>query len=640
MMVRTITHRHLILPVLLLALLGCGRPAALSQEVSRGARQSYDEALEHLAFGRTAEAEASFHDAIEAAPDYGPAHFELGKLYRSQKRYDEAVAPLRRTTEVQPDQIAALYYLADVQLKRMDYTAADSAITAYLDHELTGRSLVMGEQIRRNVAFAREAIEEPVPFDPVNAGHMVNSPAAEYFPSVTADGSELFFTRAEGQGRSRHEDILMSRLEAGSWSRPVRFDRPLNTVYNEGAHSIAPSGRYLFFASDRRSGNQGRFDVFMAKRVGDDWLEPRNLGPVVNGHEWDSQPMISADGRSVYFVSTRDGGLGGSDIWVTTITEDGFTDPVNLGPPVNTPLDEQRPQLHPDGQTLYFASTGHPGFGDADLFRSARQPDGSWSEPLNLGWPINTPEQEQGLFVSADGRHAYIASDRAGGAGDQDIYVFELFDANRPDPVVSVKGTVVDDATGDPIEATVRITGLDTTRSVVRSMASDPLTGGFLTTVPADRDYAGAVTATGYLPWTEHFKPGDGGGAPDLLEIRLRRIEVGESVVLNNIFFETDRAEVLPESAVDLGLVVDFLNDNPDVRLEIAGHTDDVGDEAYNLDLSERRARAVRDRLVTLGVDAERLTHRGYGETRPLVPNSDDAARARNRRTEFRIAGE
>ncbi|MFW6202950.1 MAG: OmpA family protein, partial [Marinilabilia sp.] len=343
--------------------------------------------------------------------------------------------------------------------------------------------------------------------------------------------------------------------------------------------------------------------------------------------------------------SNRDKGEGRKDIWQATlkgINDDGtpdFGDLKNLGEPINTEGDENSPFLHHDGHTLYFSSNGHTGMGGMDLFMSSRNEQGEWSEPENLGYPINTGQDEIGLFVVARGNRAYFATDgQEDGMGGKDIYSFRLPREYRPDPVLYVKGKVFDRETREVLPADFELKNLETGETVVTSQGTG-FSGEFLVTLPMGGEYAFKADHPGYLFYSGNFNltgdhPVD---EPYYLEIGLEPIKEGATVRLENIFFETDSYDLKSESKVELNEVVEFMENNPDVRIMLEGHTDNVGSREYNLELSENRAHAVYDYLTEQGIDPDRMEYKGYGFSEPVETNETEEGRARNRRTEMRI---
>ena len=487
----------------------------------------------HLDAGNKPLAMQYYAAALQASPTFFPAAWlSLGDLQLEEGRLEQAAATYA----------SALRHATDDDMRRRAQHGADCA------------------------QFRLQAMAHPVPFSPENVGEGVNSPHDEYLPALTADGQTLVFTRRAPRratttaGTPQEEDFYESRWQGHRWGHAVRMPEPLNSTDNEGAQCISRDGRIMVFTACGRPDGGGRCDLYICTRHGDRWTQPRNMGPAINTAAWESQPSLSYDGRTLYFVSDRRDGQGGTDIWASTLKDGLWTKPRNLGPAVNTAGDESSPFIHFDNRTLYFASTGHVGLGGSDLFLCRRQDDGAWGAPENLGYPINTAGDESNLIVSADGATAYFSSDKMGGAGRQDIYSFPLPPPLQPAAVAYQE--------------------------------------------PADT---------------------------------LASLKVGESVALDNIFFETARWELLDVSKVALDHVAEALLAHPAMQVEIGGHTDAVGDDASNLRLSQQRAQAVREYLVSRGVPAARLAHKGYGETQPVATNDTEEGRAQNRRTTFTV---
>jgi len=383
----------------------------------------------------------------------------------------------------------------------------------------------------------------------------------------------------------------------------------------------------------------GSCDIYQAFRKGNKWGMPRNLGGPVNSSKWESQPSISADGKTLYFVSNRSGGSGGMDIWVTQLAPNNeWTIPRNLGDKINTPFSEETPFIHPDGKTLYFTSDGHVGMGEKDIYVTRKDADGTWSEPKNLGYPINTWNDEQGLFVAASGENAYFSSDRKGGYGKLDLYSFKLYEEARPTRVTYVKGKVKDKETGKPLGAKFELIDLATSEVVIES-SSDQIDGKFLVTLPVDHEYALNVSLDEYLFYSEHFSlPKEQDiTKPYRMDVDLQPIKFGEKVVLKNIFFETASFDLLPESTVELDKLVAFMNNNASIHIEIGGHTDNVGKPEDNQLLSENRSKSVRQYLIDHAIPEGRIQYKGYAERQPIDTNETPEGRANNRRTEFKV---
>ena len=501
-----------------------------------------------------------------------------------------------------------------------------------------------------------EMMKNAVPIVLHDMGENINSPnSGEYFPTLTVDESRLIFTvlrpadkNTQCAGCTEEEDFYYSMKVNDVWQPRKKMEYPLNTSFDDGASCISPDGVYLVFTGCYRNDGFGKCDLYWSKRIGETWTKPRNFGESVNTGSWEANPTFAADGKTIFFSSNRPGGVGGKDIWKTTMLEEGvFSKPVNLGKPINTPADEIAPFFHPNGVTMYFSSAGHKGMGGEDLFYSTLNPDGSWSEPVNLGYPINTIGNEIGLIVNAMGDKAYIAINKKGEAGGMnmgmgmDLYWFEMPEALRPKPSVTYfKGRIFDNNDERPLAALFELVDLETKKVIVKS-TSDPSTGEFLVCLPTNSRYALNVSKDRYLFHSENFEINGEYSKmqPYQKDVSLKRMEVGESVVMRNVFFETNSSDLKPESQVELDKLFVLLRQNSQMRVEISGHTDNVGSEEHNLTLSENRAKAVFNYLVSKGIREDRMRFSGYGYSVPLAPNDTEEGRALNRRTEFKIIG-
>lgn len=553
--------------------------------------------------------------------------------------------------KINPEKLSKLYYLlgkTDYQLGL--YSEALEAFKNYLRRsDKKALFYEKAETFKVKCANAISLLTHPVKFNCVNLGENINSEDDEYWPSLTVDGNTIIFTRLVGarKGELKHhiiaqEDFYTSTKVDGVWQPSVPLTG-LNTDYNEGAQSVSADGKLIFFTACTRNDGAGSCDIYFSRNRNGVWSEPQNAGSPVNTPSWESQPSISANGETLYFVSSRPGGKGGMDIWKCDLL--GFSGrgtpiwatPVNLGDSVNTPGNEISPFIHSDGKTLYFASDYWPGMGGFDIFYSRLKKGNDWTTPRNIGYPINTYKDEQGLVVDAAGRNAYYSSDRPGSKG-MDIYSFELYKNARPGIVSYIKGKVVDEDTGEPLCAKVELTDVENSRSVIQSETCWDK-GEFEMCLPLGKEYAFNVSKEGYLFYSENFELKEKTDVidPYILDVKLKKIKVGGFVVLKNVFFETDSYELKPESKVELQKLIEFLNQNPTVAIEISGHTDNVGSQEYNQKLSESRAKAVYNYLIDNNIDAERMSYSGYGFSKPMSTNDTPEGRALNRRTEFRV---
>lgn len=628
-----------------------GQNGQLSTQNKR-AEKLFFTAIDAYQARKTTEAVKDLEKALDLDPYFTEAHILMGDICSDEKRYNEAIDSYQKALKSDGHFAPGLYMIvANLQLITGKYPDARLNFRRFLENQnIPNQKRQQAEEGILSCDFAITAIDHAVPFTPINLGDSINSPYDEYINALTADEEWLYFTRKNPRnaltidpGQEFEEDFYIAERADTNWQMARNLGEPINTHGNEGALSISPDGKFLFFAACNREDGFGSCDLYWARWVDNRWTIPKNLGPEVNSPQWDSQPSFSSDGKTLYFASKRSGGKGGSDIWYSRMLPgEHWTVPVNMGDSVNTRLDEMAPFIHPDDQTLYFASKGHRGMGGYDLFLSRKSsPDPLiWKKPVNLGYPINTFSDEITLMVNARGDLAYISSDKFGGKGRQDVYRFPLYKEARPLLTTYFKGIVFNAESMARLGAAFELTDLET-RKVVAESHSDGLTGEFLLVLPTERNYALNVSKDGFLFFSENFHlTGTGSQAePFIKNVPLKPIRLGESVVLKNIFFDTDKYELRDESFVELDKLLDLLRKNPSLKIEISGHTDIVGSNEHNLELSTNRAKAVFDFLVKSGISQSRLNYKGYGFSKPIDSNDSEEGRANNRRTEFKVIG-
>ncbi len=508
-----------------------------------------------------------------------------------------------------------------------------------------------------NCQFALEAIMNPVDFNPINLGSSINTELPEYFPSITADDSTFLFTRRVNDISApggRQEDIFISKRTSNSnWSNSSLVSNAINSEYNEGAPTFSSDGQYIIFVGcetgakgDYQYGGgrkgYGSCDLFYSQNNGTNWSTPVNLGPKINSKHWETQPSFSSDGKTLYFIrgmtyNRQRRNPNNQDIYVTTITEDGeWSVPRKISSKINTPYREESVQIHPDGKTLYFASNGHPGMGGLDIYMSRKLEDDSWSKPTNLGYPLNTYVNENSLIISPKGDLGYFSSNREGGFGDLDLYSFIVSDKYKPQPITYLKGKIIDAETKSPLIAYFQLSDLEKD-NVISQMQSKPGNGEFLITVPKSIDFALHAEKEGYMFYSRNIYRDNLSLSKDgFLIIELEKVKPG-TFVLENIFFEKSKSGLKKSSLVELNKVLKLLQITPDLKIEISGHTDSDGNDDFNLELSINRAKAVVNWLIENNISKDRLSFKGYGETKPLEENNSISNKAKNRRTELTI---
>lgn len=589
--------------------------------------------------------------AIQEDPSFTEAYILKGDILSEEQNPREAIDQYKKGIAANPDFSPVLYNIvANVELMTGRYEDARNDYLKFLAYpDQPKEKLEKAKKNIRSCDFGINSMAHPVPFKPVNLGDSINSQYDDYVNAVTADEQQMFLTRKLPRTQARtkestefNEDFYKAVRTDSTWRKAVNIGPPVNTEENEGALCISPDGKYIFFAACNRPDGYGSCDIYWSKRTGDEWSEPVNLGPVVNSPAWDSQPSFSSDGKTLYFASKRSGGKGSSDIWKTELQPDGsWTVPQNLGDTINTRYEEMAPFIHPDNRTLYFSSRGHQGMGGYDLFYSRMDADGNWSTPVDMGYPINTYADEITLVVNAKGDVAYISSDKLGGKGGMDIYSFKLYKEAQPVQVTYFKGVVFDKETKKRLEARFELIDLATGKTVSHS-SSDPVSGEFLLSLPTEKDYGLNVSRSGYLFYSDHFalRGESSKSKPFVHNVPLQPIRVGETVILKNIFFDTDKYNLKDESMSELARLIQLLKGNPSIHIEISGHTDNQGSDEHNRVLSLNRAKAVYEYLVRNGIAKERLSYNGYGLTRPIDTNETEEGRANNRRTEFKVVSQ
>jgi len=607
-------------------------------QIPKKALQYYDQARTAVASGDTEKGLELLDKAIKKHPKYLEAIGLKAKVFSELGQKEEAIELYQSVMTLAPKKEAdAWFQIGKIEMADREYESALVAFEKSTSVESARKTLTaQAEERMETCRFRIEAVANPLPFSPMVLSDSINSMFSEYLPTMTVDEEKIFFTRRLGTDRFANEDFFVSEKdENGQWSLAEDLSSSINTETNEGALSLSPDGNRIFFAAKDRRDTEGGYDIYYSYRHQGQWAEPQNIGMPVSSIYWDSQPSISADGKELYFASKRKSSLGGIDLYMSTLKGNAWQQPVNLGTTINTREDEQCPFIHPDGQTLYFSSKGHLGMGDADLFMSKRQEDGSWGEPVNLGYPINTEHNEGSLIVSADGKRGYYTSYVEG--KDLDLHHFEMPSAIQPEFVSFVKGLVVDAESQSPIAARVTITDLETGQ-VAGTAGSNNDGGSFLLSLPSGKNYAFRVEHPDYLFHSANFSlKNNPRSEPYLLNIELEKKKEGEKLVLHNIFFETGKSELLAASSIELERVVKMMQDAPNLKIEIIGHTDDVGDDGSNLRLSQSRAQSVLNYLSEKGIDGSRLSATGKGETEPIADNTTEEGRAQNRRTEFLI---
>lgn len=657
--------------ILLLLIVLASFITASGQNIKKSLRKG-DDLMEQGQFRAAIE---FYQEVLGVDPNHPEANYKIGKAYLNTIQKTKSLPYLEKAlttyASIAPD---VKYLLARSYHYNHKLEEAKKYYTLYLN-EVDKKNTELVKKVQKKIEeceYGIEYMKNPVKAKIENLGPVVNSKRSDFAPVITADESILVFTsRRPGstgglldEKNEFYEDIYISYRKNGVWTEPKNIGKPINTDYHDASIAISPDGSQIFVYKDQNNG-----DILMSKFEQGKWSKPIDLGKNVNTKYAETSVSMTADGKTIYFTSNREGGLGGFDIYMSKMDKKGkWGEAVNLGPTINTPFEEEAPFIHPDGRTLYFSSTGHSGMGGYDIFKSTMKSDGSWSEPENIGYPINTADDDIYFVLSADNKHGYYASEREGGVGEKDLYIISMPEPEKLaevtskettllktettkkkiapiakvesfNPITILKGTVKDAITKDPIEANLLI--IDNQKNeLISEIKSNSETGAFLIILPSGKNYGISIEKADYLFHSENFDiPASTNYQEVYKEIELKKVAIGSKIILKNIFYDFAKATLRPESTAELDRLYQLLVDLPNLKIEISGHTDNKGSAELNKELSLARAKSVVDYLVKKGIKESRLKYAGYGFDRPIATNETEEGRQLNRRTEFEIIG-
>lgn len=615
-------------------------------EVSSSVSKNYDKGVAAIRNMDFKNAEKFLLKVIQKEPGLIDGNREIGLLYYRQKQYRDALRYLEFAATHDPNWNNSLRYtLASTYWSLDEFEQCEITIKDLFSRPISGEKLKKeAAKMLSDAGYSARMKDTTRVVYIEKLSNTINSEWPEYLPVITADGQSLVFTR-RNRGK---EDFYISQLDtAGNWGY-ARTISELNTSGNEGAMCLSADGKTMIFTICDDPRGYGSCDLYQSEKVRGRWSPPRNLGYTINSKHKETQAALSPDGRRLYFVSDRPGGLGDHDIWYSDMDPKGdWLAPINAGETINTPYDELTPMIHFDGQTMYFASAGHPGLGGLDLFRSSKDPQSVWGPPVNLGYPINTKLDESCLAVHIDGTNAYLSKEGKDDSGNLTMNIHHLV---LPENVRATKSSYVrvqvqDENTSAPLRTLIEIISLDDNKR--SGLYQTDRAGETLICLMDGYKYAVNVYHPDYLFYSEHFNMEENIEAyhEQLLPIKLApnppnnqdSILTEETVVLKNVFFDTGSSELADNSSYELTKLAQWLKSNEAYRIEISGHTDNVGNPTSNQKLSEERALAVVEYLIKQGIEPSRLQHRGYGDTQPITSNDTEAGRQLNRRTAFKI---
>ncbi|MEK6616777.1 MAG: OmpA family protein [Bacteroidota bacterium] len=613
-------------------------------------------------------------------PNNGLLNYKIGVCYLSSAWKQKALPHLEKAYKLNSTAGENLrYYLGQAYQENMDW---DKAIQRYQEHkaQIKPDDKEFLKEIEKKIAECRNGIElvkSPSLVFIDNVGGEINSSFPDYGPVISADESIMMFTsrrnNTSGGGvdpndQVYYEDIYISTREDGKWMPARNMGKPVNTDNRHDATvALSADGQKLFIYLDDMTRGSG--NIYECDLKGASWTKPDRLSDNINTSFHESSASLTADGNTLYFISNKEGGFGKHDIYKSTYDarKQKWGEAENLGPTINTQYGEHSVYIHPDGKTLFFSSEGQKTMGGYDIFKSVwDDKKKKWSIPENLGYPINTPDDDIDFVLSASGKHAYYSAFKSDGYGEKDIYMITFITPKNPVlntednllaslaepiketviakavpiPIVQVsilKGTIFDAITNQPLEASIELVD-NQLNQIIATFKSNSATGKFLVSLPAGKNYGIAVKKEGYLFQSENFDiPATAAYQEYVKDIGLKNISVGTKIVLRNIFFDFDKATLRSESTSELERLIKLLQDIPSMKIEIGGHTDSKGSDEYNMKLSASRAQSVVDYLALHGIAQNRLTSKGYGETKTMATNDTDEGRQMNRRTEFEI---
>lgn len=585
-----------------------------------------------LIAGNIYAAKDAYEDAYNLKKENPYTNLQLAKCFIEISRPSKALEHANNAVKLSPKPTNEMLLILG-QALQLDHQF-EKAIDYYQKSDIGGTNRKLTSKLINECEFGKKYKANPVDAKVTNAGPLVNTEHNEYLPYITADRSKLFFTsRRPGSTGSKKaedgllfEDIYMCYNKGGAWDAPQNL-ATLNTEGHDACVGISEDGQTMFVYKGTNGG-----DLYMSELKGKNYSKPEALPFNTIGFE--STASLSPDGRTLYFVYAGTA-IGNRDIYVCSRTFSGaWSKPRKLE--ISTPYDEDSPFIHPDGKTLYFSSKGHSTMGGYDIFKCTKTATG-WSIPENLGYPINTAGDEIYFVLAADGKVGFYSSDKEGGLGKQDIYSIRMPIPPKDPELELLTGTVKDAVTGKAMEAEITITD-NVSKEIISKVKSNGEDGKYLVAVPCGKNYGIAIEKQGHLFHSENVNiPCNQGFKEIKKEIKLVNAKQGAKVVLRNVFFDVGKSDIRPESASELQRLVKLLSENPSIKIEVSGHTDNIGDSKTNQALSEARALSVMNSLIAIGVNKSRLVYKGYGSTQPIDTNDTEAGKQNNRRTEFKI---
>ncbi|WP_114749143.1 OmpA family protein [Pleomorphovibrio marinus] len=613
--------------------------------IDRRAIKFFEDGEQFLLRRQLDEAMANFQAAYERSSDFFEAYLRHSQVLLTKGLHQQSLEIAEKgERRVKPNKEVPFkgrfgWLIVQVYLGMGEFEKAIEKLeesSAYMDDSFKASDSY--RKSKEQLDFISTHLSEPLAITKERLEEPLNRFRLQYFPVLTADSKKILFTKRDGLQNQDNEDIYVSYYDGESWTEPQSISQAINTRYNEGTCTISADGNILIFTSCDTPDSFGSCDLYLTQRVNGVWQKPANMGKNVNSRYWDSQPSLSADGSVLFFSSNRREGHGGNDIWFTErLSGGGWSEARNLGENVNTPKDEVSPFIFFNNEMLFFASDGHMGFGGKDIFVSKF--DGKeFGPPMNLGYPINDHNDQLALFITAQKDYAYYTQNAfiEGKPDSSFLYRFKFPESiDLGEKILVTEGRVLDAKSGKPVDAKLSLVNLSND-STMYEFRSDGKTGDFVMLYP-DKGISGLyVEKKGFLPRIYNVER-DSLKNRKNLSIELEPVESGKNFVFENIFFDFDKADLKPESISSLSRLMKFLQEHPEVNILIEGHTDNVGGSSYNENLSLKRALAVKEYLMKLGIGENRLETVGRGDKKPLKDNETEENRALNRRIEVII---
>lgn len=588
---------------------------------------------------------------IRSDTNFVDPYYTLAMLYSNNRYYEEAKACFEKAFAKDIQGNRKGYYLMNYARSLAgsgDFNGALQAIDSFLalPHGNNSDIINTANQNRKSYLFAVEYAKKypntVFQTKPRNLGTHINTAVSEYYPSIPMiDSQTFYFTRRTGIDQ---EDVFTSKFKDSIFSLAVQLASPINLYPKKGAINISQDGKHLLFAANIPGQGYGGFDIYECLLTDSGWSTPQNLGPYVNTASWESSPSISPDNNTLYFSSQRPGGFGGEDIYVSQL-KDGVWGPAkNMGGKINTGGNEWAPFLHPDNNTLYFTSDGLPGYGSADIFVTKRDSTGNWTTPINLGYPINTIDHEGSFFATSQGDQAYFTTDRIPSQGLLDLFQVQLFQTmiTSPEQAIYIKGRVIDSISRKGLPAANIDVFNNHKLTDALSIESDSA-GYFFLTLPINESYILNIASKNYLFKTDSINLTENQNRAltnkkYIYEFAMLPLVLNAKVIIHNVLFETNAYKIIDSLSInELNNLYRLLTNNPSLKVEIDGFTDNVGTPEFNLELSKKRAESVVQYLIKEGIAPDRLFFRGFGEGNPIGDNNTEDGRNLNRRTEIKI---